>query len=77
MDAAFTPHPFPGHTTTELTELVARWTGDHAKAETVAKMKAELVRRERVAAGDWSVMSAGERLRSVREMEAKKARERA
>ena len=59
MDNAFTGRAFPGHTTAELRAIVAAGTA-------CAKVQAEVARREAVAAGDVSKMTAGERLRFAR-----------
>lgn len=61
-DAAFKTAPFPAYTTAQLTEWAP------SRPEGVRRqMEAEIARRAKVAAGDWSVMTAGERLRHVRE----------
>jgi sporulation-control protein spo0M len=57
MDSAFKAAPYSGYTTDELRQMVSR---PSAKAR---EMWAEIDRRERVAAGDVSVMTAAERLR--------------
>lgn len=65
MDAAFKTAPFPGYTTAELEAFIARGS---AKAPA---MRLEIERRAKVAAGDRSVMTDGERLRAVRAEEAR------
>lgn len=60
MDSAFATAPYSGYTTDQLRQMVSR------PSANAAKMWAEIERRERVAAGDVSVMTPGERLRHVR-----------
>lgn len=64
-DAAFKTAPFPGYTTEQLEQFLSG-PNDPAVAD---RMRAEIARRERVAAGDRSVMTPGERLRAAREAE--------
>lgn len=71
MDAAFKTAAYPAYTTAQLREFVADY--DPATAldkfrapQAIADMKAEITRREAVAAGDVSVMTNGERLRFAR-----------
>lgn len=59
MDSAFKTAPYPACTTAQLRDAVAAGRGNPV-------MLAELERREKVAAGDRSVMTDGERLRVVR-----------
>ena len=65
MDSAFCTAPFPGHTTEELHQFLAeRIAGTRNMShERRALMEGEIARRERVAQGDVSVMTPGERLR--------------
>lgn len=67
-DAAFKTAAFPAYTTAALKDRLAGTDGNPLPLaeETAAKMRAEIARREKVAAGDVSVMSAGERLRHSR-----------
>lgn len=58
-DSAFKSAPFPGLSTAELRLAVSRGS---SKA---VEIQAEIDRREKAAAGDTSVMTAGERLRYV------------
>jgi hypothetical protein len=58
-DSAFKSAPFASYTTGELRERIARG------SDKSAQMLAELARRDRVSAGDRSVMYPGERLRYV------------
>jgi hypothetical protein len=60
-DAAFKSAPYAAYTTTQLRIYIKE--PQELNEETVAKMQAEVDRREKVAAGDWSVMTDGERLR--------------
>lgn len=60
MDSAFPTAPYPGYTTAELEAAVAAGRGNPV-------MLGELERRRAVAAGDRSQMTAGERLRAVRD----------
>lgn len=69
MDAAFKTAPFPGYTTAELKAAVARrreepriLTNNHM----IDQLEAEIERRAKVEAGDYSVATDGERLRAVR-----------
>lgn len=75
-DAAFKTGAYPGYTTAQLRAALDRKEDeasgmcntipftDRKNAEEVAKkMRAEITRREAVAAGDVSVMTPGERLR--------------
>lgn len=75
MDAAFKTAAFPGFTTQKLRERVAGWevnnaaaraAGLHAGVDIYERMRSEIERREKVAAGDVSVMTPGERLRHAR-----------
>lgn len=67
-DAAFKTAKYPSYTTTEL----SRWLADHTAGKTMLAANqyhdvvAELARRAKVKAGDFSVMTDGERLRYVR-----------
>ncbi len=71
-DAAFPTGAYPGYTTAELLHFVERWrntmqtdilVGDvHLHAAKVEVMQNEIIRRERVAEGDVSAMTPGERL---------------
>jgi hypothetical protein len=56
MDSAFETAPYPGYTIGQL-RVMASKSSDKAPI-----MLAEIARRERVYAGDVSVMTAGERL---------------
>jgi len=56
MDSAFKTAPYPGYTIGQLRVMAAKGS-DNAPI-----MLAEIARRERVYAGDVSVMTAGERL---------------
>ena len=62
-DAAFKSAPFAAYTSAELRAAVER--GENS-ADARAKMVMEIARREKVAAGDVSVMTPGERLRHAR-----------
>lgn len=64
-DAAFKSAAYPSYTTEQLRAFVANDEG--RAAHITAAMRAEIERREKVAAGDVSVMTPGERLRRVRE----------
>jgi sporulation-control protein spo0M len=64
MDSAFATAAYSGYTTDELRQMVSRPSAN-ARA-----MWAEIDRRERVANGDVSAMTAGERLRHVRSQQA-------
>jgi hypothetical protein len=66
-DAAFKGAPYGAYTTDELKAFIEK---NPQLPETANKMRAELFRREKVAAGDVQVMTDGERLRYAREMEA-------
>ncbi|RWC28144.1 MAG: hypothetical protein EOS70_27935 [Mesorhizobium sp.] len=57
-DAAFKTAAYPGLTTGQLRDAVMNKRND--------AMEAEIARRERVAVGDVSVMTDGERLRHFR-----------
>lgn len=57
MDNAFN-RPFSGYTLKDLQAAVAAGRG-------TAAMTAEVARREAVAAGDYSKMTSGERLRAI------------
>ena len=59
MDSAFAPAAYPAYTTDDLRHMLRTRPG-------CAPIMNEIYRRERVAAGDVSVMTAGERLRHVR-----------
>jgi hypothetical protein len=59
-DAAFKTAAYPAYTSAELVGFIH---DENTADDTRAKMEAELTRRERVAEGDVSVMTAGERLR--------------
>ena len=56
MDSAFETAPYSGYTTDQLRQMVSK------PSANAAKMWAEIDRREAVANGDTSVMTAGERL---------------
>lgn len=60
MDSAFKTAAYSGYTTDQLRQMVSR------PSASARAMWAEIDRRERVAAGDVSVMTAGERLAYVR-----------
>lgn len=64
MDAAFKTAPYPSYTTMQLQIFIKE--PHQLNAATVAKMQAEVDRRAKVAAGDVSVMTPGERLRRAR-----------
>lgn len=77
-DAAFKTAAYPAFTTAELADRITlldrRYEnrapgGDAYDADmaTLAKMRAEIERREKVAAGDRSVMTDGEKLRLSRQ----------
>lgn len=55
-DAAFKTGKYPAYTTPQLMVAIKSGQGNDA-------MVAEVERRQKVAAGDWSVMTDGERLR--------------
>lgn len=57
-DAAFATAAYPSYTTKELLAFISAGRGNE-------KMVAEVARRDRVAAGDVSVMTSAERLRRV------------
>ena len=59
MDSAFATAPYPGYTTAQLQAAVAAGRGNPV-------MLAEIERRALRDAGDMSVMTAGERLRHIR-----------
>lgn len=63
MDSAFKSAKFAGYTTDELKAFLA----GNPLPSAIDNMRAELTRREKVAAGDMSVATDGERLRAVRE----------
>lgn len=65
-DSAFKGAPYSAYTTDELKAFIEK---NPQLPETANKMRAELFRREKVAAGEVSVMTDGERLRYLREME--------
>jgi hypothetical protein len=70
-DAAFKSAPYPGHTSSELRAFIAKAHGDAAAlgvdmSERISKMNDELNRRVKVASGDRSVMTDGERLQWAR-----------
>lgn len=70
-DAAFKTGAFPAYTN----EAMIRWLSDHINgvipldAAEFARICAEVDRRGRVASGDTSVMTPGERLRHARAQE--------
>lgn len=67
-DSAFKTAAYPGYTTAQLRAFIADPDGgsqENNKAIADA-MTAEVLRRDRVAAGDVSVMTNGERLRHVK-----------
>jgi hypothetical protein len=76
MDAAFKTAAFPGLTSDELKAsvrkandaLLANGPMDANVTAKIIAMNTELDRRDRVAAGDVSAMTAGERLRYYKEM---------
>ena len=59
MDSAFKSRPFAGYTTQQLRDIASGETEG-----TRRQMEAEIARREKVAAGDESVMTPSERLRA-------------
>ncbi len=63
MDSAFKSAPYAGCMTRQLQEAIDNGTGNPA-------MTAEIIRRGKVAAGDVSVMTDGERLRHARSLDA-------
>lgn len=65
-DAAFKTGALPAYTTFELRKFLAKRDGKPLSEDAAAKMRAEIDRRERVSAGDVSVMTPGERLRYSR-----------
>lgn len=67
-DAAFKTAAFPGYTTKQLRNIIAarKAEGFSDDAQNSSAMRAEIARREAVAQGDESQMTAGERLRFVR-----------
>lgn len=67
-DAAFTTARYPGHSTDELKAAI------EAGRDENGWMAEEIARREKVAAGDVSVMTPGERLRYFRNNPDKAAR---
>lgn len=69
MDAAFPTARFPSYTTAQLRQFVAHPT----PATDVPALQAEISRREKVAAGDMSVMTSAERLRHNDQQEKKAA----
>lgn len=75
MDAAFKTAPFASYTIAEL-RLFVRQGAPHAAdpIETIAKMTAEIDRREAVLAGDMSQATPAERLRAIRTDEAAPAK---
>jgi hypothetical protein len=60
-DAAFKTGAYPGYTTDQLRKMM-----ETSHLEVKMRMSDEILRRERVAAGDVSVMTPGERLRFYR-----------
>ena len=68
-DAAFKTAAFPGYTTAQLRAFIDKEHAfeTHMEDDKYYAMCAELERRERVAGGDVSVMTDGERLRFYRE----------
>jgi hypothetical protein len=65
-DSAFKTAMYPAYTTAELLASVERKKADGYAPMDYAGMVAEIKRRELVAAGDVSVMTAGERLRHAK-----------
>lgn len=63
-DAAFKSAPYASYTTMQLCTFIRE--PQQLNAETVAKMQAEVDRRAKVAAGDWSVMTSSEKLRAIK-----------
>lgn len=63
MDAAFNTAAYPGYTTDQLRDMLAKGRIERAVEDRIAS---ELDRRARVAAGDVSAMTPGERLRHFR-----------
>lgn len=61
MDAAFASRPFPSATTAELQAAI-----DKAGNNPDPRMVVEVERRKKVAAGDTTLMTPGERLRHIR-----------
>jgi hypothetical protein len=62
-DSAFKSAPYSGYTNAELAKFI---NDANTSVYNVAKMRAELERRQQVAQGNVSVMTDGERLRHVR-----------
>lgn len=58
-DSAFATAAYPGYSSQDLLRFIAEGRSD-------PRIIAELVRRERVAEGDVSVMTAAERLRRIK-----------
>ena len=65
-DAAFATGKYPAYTINELRTFVACGPEAGCPAASVEAMKAEIDRREAVAAGDVSQMTGAERLRHFR-----------
>lgn len=61
-DAAFKTAAFPGYTTQSLRDRASG-----APEGIRRQMEAEIARRAKRDAGDWSVMTDGERLRAVKQ----------
>lgn len=59
MDSAFKTAPYPGYTTQELRDMLRT-------RPCCAPIMDEIHRREKVAAGDMSVATPGERLRAAK-----------
>jgi len=69
MDAAFPTGAYPAYTVAELKLMVLLHEEGRVTqpAKALGIIKGEITRRDRVAAGDVSVMTPGERLRAARE----------
>jgi hypothetical protein len=68
-DSAFPAGAFPGHTLEALKVSARNMDELVPNSPTLPKLKAEIARREAIAAGDYSNSTPGERLRAVREDE--------
>lgn len=62
-DTAFKTAPFPGFTSAQLRAALDDGGRDRISRD---KIETELARRDRIAAGDVSMMTPGERLRFIR-----------
>lgn len=65
-DSAFKTGAYPGYSIEELRERVSAYEFWELSPDKVDAMRREIARREAVAAGDVSQMTAGERLRYAR-----------